>query len=686
MTRARLGIWRCCVGPAGALAMVMTVAAGGWPAVPPTRVDALGDPLPDGAVARLGTGRFRHLGANGVAFAPDGRRLVSWPALHLFDAATGRRLAHLEPAPGPSRAVAYSPDGNLLAAAGFMQDANALPEAPAAPPRGALLIYDAATLRLLRTIRFPESDVRSLAFAPDGAVVLGCGSTVTVWDPYTGALLGRAPLGGVVVQAVAASPDGRTVAIGGQGVTLWDRRAAGLLRRLPSPRRFIETLTFAPDGKTLAGGGYESGVWLWDVAAGTVLRTLPTPADSDLVCGVTFAPGGRTVAAFTSGHTGMLHLWDVASGGRVRQLEVHHSGMGGVTFSADGRRIAAATASGPRVWDLATFREVEANDFAHKDWVFRPVVAAGGLVATCSDDGSVRLWDGNTGRLRVKAKMQHQGLVRGLAVSPDGTRLASSSHDDSVVVWELPSGRQLLRLAGHGRYGGERPLRFTPDGKRLVSFGDDFGPDRDGLLLRVWDLASGRAVVEHKIWPEGIPRPDPKADDLGRARWAEESMIRLGPAVISPDGRRLYMAAAERLREFDVATGKEVRHWPGPGRFVRSLEISPDGRRLLCGIWGVPGSTQVILREIATGQEVWKTELPEDHFQALAFSADGRLVAVGVGGLKPEVRLLDAATGAVRHTITNLGGRPARVAFAPDGNRLVTALDDTTTLVWERRW
>ena len=102
--------------------------------------------------------------------------------------------------------------------------------------------------------------------------------------------------------------------------------------------------------------------------------------------------------------------------------------------------------------------------------------------------------------------------MRAVAVSPDGALVAGSSLDDAVYVWNSSSGRQIYRLAGHGRYGGRRDLSFFADSRGLASWGDDF-------YLRVWDMKTGKARLEHAIRPKGIEFPD---DAFGRYGLAME--------------------------------------------------------------------------------------------------------------------------------------------------------------------
>ncbi len=197
-------------------------------------------------------------------------------------------------------------------------------------------------------------------------------------------------------------------------------------------------------------------------------------------------------------------------------------------------------------------------------------------MVTAGDDATVRVWDADTGK--QKQKLVHGHWVRGLALSPDGTRISSSSVDDTVCVWDAKTGRQIYKVPGRSSVGGRRALTFTPDGKRLLSWGDD-------SCLRAWDMANGKAVFEHKLRPTGGKMPN---DSEPHAR-----KLMIGDAAFAPDGERLVVTVGFDIHIFDTATGQETQKIARDRAHVTPLAISPDGKYLLGSALGKPVETKL---------------------------------------------------------------------------------------------
>src|SRR5262245_27807955 len=175
------------------------------PAVWRPRTDRYGAPLPEGALARLGTVRFRHEGwVHFLAFSPDGKAVLSCAggSLIVWDAATGKELRRV----GRRDGTAWlSRDGKTLAANG---------------PKGGIRLWDGATGRELPAIGDRDDLFGAPPLSPDGSLLATAyhekeGEVVDVWEARTSRRLYRLPWGATSVHAVAFSPDGRTVAYGG---------------------------------------------------------------------------------------------------------------------------------------------------------------------------------------------------------------------------------------------------------------------------------------------------------------------------------------------------------------------------------------------------------------------------------------------------------------------------------------
>jgi beta-lactamase regulating signal transducer with metallopeptidase domain len=355
-------------------------------------------------------------------------------------------------------ALALSPDGKLLAAAG--ED-------------GVIRVLNADTGHVLRVLAGHADMVACVAFSPDGTTLAtgGFDKTVILWDVATGTE--RRTLAGHAgwVFGVAFAPDGRTLATGSydRTVRLWDAASGKELIVLRGHTAGVRALAFAPDGKTLASAGVDKTIRLWDLATSASRAQLKGHTAAIRV--VTFAPDGRMLAS--GGEDKVVHLWDAATGKRVSVLRGHAESVSALAFS-------------PHTTTLTS----------------------GAL------DGTLKVWDPLAAVERTTLR-GHGDAVTGLGYSPDGRRLLTGSLDRSIKMWV-----GILPTTPNGEPGGlqeaqRRPPQRDaqrPSGAQPRVMGKT--PDaRPVMMVERMPDAYGMAVVrlvdqpaEELADPDGPPR------------------------------------------------------------------------------------------------------------------------------------------------------------------------------------
>jgi RNA polymerase sigma factor (sigma-70 family) len=284
--------------------------------------------------------------------------------------------------------------------------------------------------------------------------------------------------------------------------------------------------------------------------------------------------------------------------GDIRTLEGHTAPVERVAFSADGRRVLSS-----------------------------------------SMDGTVRLWDVETGK-EIRRMVGHEDRVTCATFTPDGTQILSCSWDGTMRFWDVETGKELKRLNTEGAPGIHVcNVLFFRDGKRFLFNAADHH------ALQIWNVNGKRErdFAEHPDHVEAVAiAPDEKT--VLEGNW--DSHLRLwdintgkllrditGPrakvygVAISPNGRQALSGGLEdnAIHVWDLETGKEIRRLLGHAKHIDWVVYSPDGRRALsCG----PDQT-VRLWHVETGTEQRRYFGHTDRVSCVAFSADGRYAVSG---------------------------------------------------------
>ncbi|MCI0463802.1 MAG: WD40 repeat domain-containing protein [Gemmataceae bacterium] len=473
-----------------------------------------------------------------------------------------------------------------------------------------------------------------------------------------------------IVSLAHASPpeDAATSAAAPHTDHLGDALPEGAVRRLGTVRLRhndgVCSVTFSADGKLLASVSRDHTVRLWESATGKEVRRFQE-TDCEYYS-VAFAPDGKMLALAggdpVKGGNAAVRLYDLTSGHELRRLEGHQQPAYALAFAPDGASLFSVSCGLALRWDVATGHELgrwktpgpTGSLAVGRD--LRTVAFTAGE----QEDRSVRVWDAIAGTelLRLKG---HKREVASVAISADGTRIASGNPFEPIRLWDAATGKLIRRFE---KPEGGMALTFAPNGKLLA------GACMKSGTIRLWDTATGqvvRSLSGYQGWVNGL--------------------------AFSPDGKILALAGADThcVHVWEVATGKDLRPRHGHQGQVETIAYSPDGK-LLASAGGDRHheDTAIRLWDPATGQERRRLVGHAGNVQALAFAPDGKLLASG-GEKEDFVRLWDPQRGTCVRRLSHRGkddkGPPERrisaLAFAPDGKSVAAALNDGELIVFD---
>jgi RNA polymerase sigma factor (sigma-70 family) len=631
--------------------------------------DLYGDPLPPGAICRMGSLQWRHTGLAAFAMAADGKTVLTTGTdggLQTWEAASGKLLRSVKLPGDLLGRLALAPDGKVLA--GWCSEK--------------LVFWDTESGKEIKSLATGHGVFDHLQFSPDGRILAtGAGNwPVSIWDWRDGQRLTLA--GPAVPQSLDStfhfsfSPDSKRLAVcvwWMKPLCIYDTATGRELHRIDC---HAISSTFSPDGKRLAictqpaprGGNLPKEIRLIEASNGKELACFPL-GTNDFPESLAFSPDGKLLACGAYGKSCLVDL----TSGEVRQ---RLPGLTHLAFARNGEVLIGTEFSRLRFFNTATGKELydRPSSFGHQSQI---ALSPDGrqLASACELEDSVYIWDTMNGRLirRWTLSRDENALPSGLAFTSDGRTLLVGRRNGHVEFWDSLAAKQLRTIALRNAVEVQKGsvyflLHGSADGKHFTTIVPNWsGPTYSCKRLQVWESATGKLVRDY-------PVPSGKWD----CSWA-------------PDGLALELPTDDGMELRDVESGRTRFKVPGTSK-GGIVAASPD-QRLIALLetkeMGRPGLTDkestVGIWEAATGHEIARIATgPAAH---LALVAGGRCL---VTSDKDFLHVWDLATGTERRRWalpSRLNSWEASVVnqllAVPDGRRVVTVLYNGTALVWD---
>ncbi|MGI9455402.1 MAG: protein kinase domain-containing protein [Aeoliella sp.] len=376
-------------------------------------------------------------------------------------------------------------------------------------------------------------------------------------------------------------------------------------------------VSFSHDGKLLVSAADDGRVRLWESATGRHIRDLEGFPPGASIIHAAFSPDDRLVVGGGGGirqraaGDHRIRVWQTDTGKMVGELEGHTGKVRRMVFSHDGERLYSCDHAGQVIaWEVADLRLIYRTTVEKgEDQYFHCVALSpdGTTLATAGYNGQVKLWQAEDGApIRTLGEVERMAMT--VAFSADGQRIAAGGRRD-LQIWEVDSGSHLAAIKGHA--GLVRGLAFTADSDVVIS-----------------------------------------ADEAGYAK-------------------------RSHLDEQEVNHGVELPIVPG---VTEAADFSDDGKWLVTG----DHHGALILWNADTLESVQRIDgRPGGRISSASLSPDGQLITAGT--IEGKVRLFDSLTGQLLWTADHGTRGQLYVAFSPDGESLVSAGDDGIVICWDVR-
>jgi WD40 repeat protein/transcriptional regulator with XRE-family HTH domain len=587
----------------------------------------------------------------------------------------------------------FSPDGDQVISGGCMQ-----PDTNGNCSTGELILWDLSTQKEIARWLGHDDWITALAWRPDEQEILSGGSDgrLILWEAATQKLLDQWDAHENSINAIAISPDGKLAATAGADgvITILDLSKGEITYRLNDHEDSVLDTAISFDGQHLLSGSTDATMILWNFSAGTPIRTYHEHTSN--VNGVAFLPDGQQILSASSDYT--FRVWDISTGEELQKREWGDT-LDNMVITPDGQTVLHCSGHVIYTWDLEVLNAVHQKLLGHSKQILDMKVSADSRLAlSASADGTIRVWN-----LRSTDDVQQTDIgfpATGMAVSPDGKRLAIAGWTNESQIWDISKKEAIHNLKGSIGIGAPGGVAYSMNGKWVAISSGEYDQDSENAKLIVWDAMTGdlhcdlqghvrrvRTVAfspDNRYVLSGSQGVDDSGDlilwDVKDCSLVQRFDTRQDTTGIdfSNDGRYAFTSSAfsENATLWDVETGQAVHVYLIPGEVLLDAAFGPADKTVIAAAL----SGMIVQWDRETGAEINRFVGHDGGVWSVTVSPDEQfMVSSDDTGI---IILWDLATGKElrRHTVHN--ALSFQAAFSPDGQTVYSVSADETLIVW----